>query len=202
MRQRLSTAQPWLSTLARLFLAGVFFFSGWPKLLDSEDTIRNVRAYQLLPEMFVRPYGYALPLVELLIAVLLVIGMATRISSSVFAVMLLTYIFGISMAWARGLQINCGCFDPNPDSVGGTAGYYLQHIGLDTGFLLVAVLLTIWPRSRFSVDGVLGLNDPLEPATDQEPSGHAEGPRKTTKRAGRTSGDAQSPAARPAGPHR
>src|SRR5512135_3107460 len=71
---RLVRAQPWLSTAARLFLAGVFIWAGWPKLIDGEGTVRSVRAFQLVPEVMVRPFAYALPMVELVIAVLLIIG--------------------------------------------------------------------------------------------------------------------------------
>ena len=40
----------WISTLVRLAMAGILIFAAIPKLQDIQQSIRAVRAYQLLPE--------------------------------------------------------------------------------------------------------------------------------------------------------
>jgi uncharacterized membrane protein YphA (DoxX/SURF4 family) len=160
VRDRLSTAQPWLSTLARVFLAGVFIWAGWPKFLDTEGTVRSVRAFQLLPEVAVRPFAYGLPLLELALALVLLLGLATRIAALITAAMMVMFIFGIVMAWARGLSIECGCFGNTGATVVDPVPGYIADLLRDTGFLLVAGLLARWPRSRVSLDGALGLAAP------------------------------------------
>ena len=152
---RLTVWQPWLSTVARLFLAGVFLFAGWPKLIDSEGTVRSVRAFRLLPEALVVPFGYALPLVELVIAVLLIAGLFTRIVAVVTCGMMVMFLFGISSAWARGLSIECGCFGNTGSLVVNPVPGYIQDILRDTGFLVVALCLARWPSSRWSLDRFL-----------------------------------------------
>lgn len=37
--------------------------------------------------------------------------MGTRLAAAASAVLLLMFMAGIASAWARGLQIECGCFD-------------------------------------------------------------------------------------------
>jgi uncharacterized membrane protein YphA (DoxX/SURF4 family) len=160
VRDRLSTAQPWLSTLARVFLAGVFIWAGWPKFLDTEGTVRSVRAFQLLPEVAVRPFAYGLPLLELALALVLLLGLATRIAALITAAMMVMFIFGIVMAWARGLSIECGCFGNTGATVVDPVPGYIADLLRDTGVLLVAGLLARWPRSRVSLDGALGLAAP------------------------------------------
>lgn len=165
MKDRLTTAQPWLSTAARLFLAVVFIWAGWPKLIDGEGTVRSVRAFELLPESLVRPFAYGLPLLELGIALLLVLGLVTRISALVTAALMIMFMFGIVMAWTRGLSISCGCFGNTGTTVPDPVPGYIKDLLRDTGFLLVALALARWPFTRFSLDGPLQITAPAQSAT-------------------------------------
>lgn len=158
------TWQPWLSTAARLFLAGVLAVAGWPKLLDAEGTVRSVRAFQILPEGLVRPFAYGLPMVELVLALLLVLGLGTRIAGAATAVLMIVFLGGIASAWARGLAIDCGCFGSTGNAVPDPVPGYVRDIFRDLLFLGAAVLLTLSPRSRLSIDGLLGLTPEPLPA--------------------------------------
>lgn len=164
MKDRFTTAQPWLSTAARLFLAGVWIWAGVPKFLHSEDTVRSVRAFQILPEALIRPFGYGLPLVELALALLLLLGVGTRIAAVATAGMMIMFMYGISHAWATGLSINCGCFGDTGATVVDPVPGYIRDLLRDLGFLIVAGFLVRWPASKFSVDGILGLTR-REPVT-------------------------------------
>lgn len=158
MIRHLSRWQPWLSTAARLFLAGVFVLAGWPKLIDSEGTVRSVRAFKILPESLVPTFAYALPVVELAIAVLLVVGLFTRYVSLVYAGMMVMFLGGIVQAWARGLSIECGCFGSTGTFVTDPVPGYIRDILRDTGFLVVALALARWPRGVLDADRFLGLS--------------------------------------------
>jgi uncharacterized membrane protein YphA (DoxX/SURF4 family) len=149
--------QPWLSTLARLFLAGVFLTAGWPKLLDTEGTVRSVRAFQLVPEALVRPFAYGLPALELAVAVVLVIGLGTRLAALATAALMVMFLFGIAAAWSRGLAIDCGCFGNAGLAVADPVAGYIRDILRDLGFLAVAAFLVRWPASRLSLDALLGV---------------------------------------------
>ncbi|NLT54620.1 MAG: DoxX family membrane protein [Actinomycetales bacterium] len=161
MRQHFAAAQPWLSTAARVFLAGVFLLSSWPKLNDPEGTVRSVRAYELVPEAVVHPFAYGLPLLELAIALLLLVGLGTRLIALGTSALMLVFMLGIASAWIRGLSIDCGCFSVSPETgVADPVPGYIKRLVEDTGFLAAAVFLFRWPRSRFSLDSVIGLGEP------------------------------------------
>ena len=96
-------SRPWLSLAARLVLAVVFAVAGWPKLLDPDGTIHSVRAFRLVPEAFVPAFGYGLPVLELALALLLLVGLLTRPAAAVTGVLLVMFMVGIAAAWARGL---------------------------------------------------------------------------------------------------
>jgi uncharacterized membrane protein YphA (DoxX/SURF4 family) len=145
----------WVSTVLRVAVGGVFIFSGYTKILDIDETIRSVRNYQLLPEAIVPTVGSALPILELLLAVLLIAGLLTRVTAAVTFLLSLAFFIGVASAWARGLQIECGCFNKGGELAAGKTAQYLPEILRDVGFLVLAGILLFKPRSRFSVDGLL-----------------------------------------------
>jgi uncharacterized membrane protein YphA (DoxX/SURF4 family) len=155
MIKRFTAWQPWLSTASRLFLAGVFLWAGWPKLLDGDGTVRSVRAFRILPDPLVVPFAYALPMVELALAALLIAGLFTRVTALVTGAMMIMFLGGIVSAWARGLSIECGCFGNTGTLVADPVPGYIEDLLRDTGFLLVALFLARWPRSAVAVDRLL-----------------------------------------------
>jgi uncharacterized membrane protein YphA (DoxX/SURF4 family) len=99
--------------------------------------------------------GAAQPFLEIALGLLLLAGLATRLVAGISAALLLVFIAGIISAWARGLQIDCGCFSSGGDLAAGKEAAYWLDILRDVGFLALAGILLWKPRSRFSVDRVL-----------------------------------------------
>ncbi len=145
---------PWAGLLARLVVGGVWIAAGSLKLPDPAASVRAVRAYRLLPEATVHAVGYGLPALEIVIGLLLVVGLGTRIVATISAVLLTLFIFGISSAWARGLQIDCGCFGGGGYAADATSKYPTE-IARDVGLLLGSLLLVVFPRTKASLDGWL-----------------------------------------------
>lgn len=148
----------WVTFAARLLVGGVWLVAGLLKLPDPAASVRAVRAYQLLPEAIVPTVGYALPVIEVLVGLSLIIGLLVRIGGVLSAVLFLAFIVGISSAWARGLQIDCGCFggggyDPN------ATDKYPWEIARDLGLLLASAWLVWRPRSPWAVDNRLLYDD-------------------------------------------
>jgi len=145
----------WLLVLARLVVGGIWVVAGILKVPDPAESVRAVRAYDLLPESVVPTVGYGLPVLEIVLGVCLVAGLLTRGVAVVSALLFIAFIIGIGSAWARGLQIECGCF-------GGAGGYragadaaYPWEIARDVGLLALSLLLAWRPRSPWSADSLL-----------------------------------------------
>jgi uncharacterized membrane protein YphA (DoxX/SURF4 family) len=166
MRERMVTARPWLFTVARLALAGVFIYAGWPKLVDPDGTARSIRAYRLLPEFAVQPLAYALPVFELALALLLILGLGTRAVALITAAVLAMFAVAVGTAWARGLNIDCGCFGNVQDAIDNPARTYGTHILGNLAGTAIAACMARWPYSRFSLDAVLGVTAPSSPGAD------------------------------------
>ena len=142
---------PWLGLVFRLGVGAVWVVAGLAKLPDPEASIRAVRAYELLPEAVVPAVGYGLPVLEIAIGVLLVVGLGTRIAALVSAVLFAAFIVGISAAWARGLQIDCGCFGGGGFRADATA-QYPWDIARDVGLLVLSAALVVRPRTAWALD--------------------------------------------------
>lgn len=147
------------SVAARLVVSGVFIGFGTTKLVDVDQTIRSVRAYRLLPEALVPTVGTALPLLEVLVGLLVLLGLLTRATASVAGLLSLAFVVGIVSAWARGLSIECGCFGTGgftPDPVPG----YLRELAINAVLVAACLRLLTRPPGRLSLDHLLGLTRP------------------------------------------
>ncbi len=113
-----------------------------------------MRAYSLLPEGLVGPVALVLPWFEIALAVLLLVGLATRAAAVMSALLMAAFIAGVASAAARGLSIDCGCFGGGGAVAPGETRY-TEEIVRDAVFLLMAVHLVWRPTSPFSVDGFI-----------------------------------------------
>ncbi|BCY05961.1 MauE/DoxX family redox-associated membrane protein [Actinoplanes sp. L3-i22] len=146
---------PWISTLARLGLAAVWLIAGATKVGDLAESARAVKAYQLMSYDVARVVGGVQPFLEIALGLLLLIGLSTRLTAGISAVLLVIFIAGISWAIYKGLRIDCGCFSSGGELGAGRDTQYGLDILRDLGFLALSGILLWRPRSRFSIDGAL-----------------------------------------------
>jgi protein-disulfide isomerase/uncharacterized membrane protein YphA (DoxX/SURF4 family) len=152
-RERFSGWMPWVSLVVRLALAGVWFYAVAYKLADPQSFIRAIRAYRLVPESFVVPIGYGVPVFEVVVGTLFLVGLGIRAAAVISLIRLVVFTAAIASAWARGLQIECGCFGGGGFATSGT--HYLQDIIRNTLLMGMTALLVWRPRSPFSLDNLL-----------------------------------------------
>ena len=144
----------WLGLLARVVVGGVWVVAGALKLPDPSQSVDAVRAYQLIPGNLVQPVGQLLPVVEVVIGLCLILGLLTRWMAVASAVLFVLFIIGIASAWARGINIDCGCFggggyDPDAQSK------YPWEIARDVALLLASLFLVWKPSTRLALDSLL-----------------------------------------------
>ncbi|KOX07227.1 MauE/DoxX family redox-associated membrane protein [Nocardiopsis sp. NRRL B-16309] len=152
---RWPAVQPWITLACRLGLAGVLLYAAVSKYPPALS-IQAVEAYDLFPVEIAELIGYTLPLFEIALALLLLVGLATRFTGAVSALLMIAFIAGIVSAMARGLSIDCGCFGGGGQVDPGETSYGLS-IARDIGFAALGAFIAIWPRSPFAVDRALGL---------------------------------------------
>ncbi|WP_241037142.1 MauE/DoxX family redox-associated membrane protein [Blastococcus litoris] len=143
---------PWSATVARLVLGVVLVVAGVLKIPDPAAAERAVRAYRLLPEGLVAPVAFGLPVLEIAAGLALLAGVFVRTAALASAVLMAVFLVGVGSAWARGLQIDCGCFGGGGEVAPGETAYPAE-IARDTALLLAALALARWPRSRLALGG-------------------------------------------------
>jgi len=162
----------WITFAARVILGGAIAVSGFLKIGNlvtviiqnmsgqgvptTPQTVKDVLNYQLgLPVWISNTVGYAMPIIEILLGLAILVGLWTRWTAALGGLMMLVYIVAISSAWARGLTISCGCFGPSHQLGEGEKPMYWLDILRDIGLLICAVWIFLFPKSPLSVDGWL-----------------------------------------------
>jgi len=141
----------WFGLFARLTLGGVLVAAGWLKVIAPAKSQMAVRAYEVLPISVANFFGIALPWFEVGLGVLLILGIAVRLSAALGGALMVLFIAAISQAWARGLSIDCGCFGGGGTVAPGQTKY-LSEIFRDTGLALLALYLIRYPLTRFAAE--------------------------------------------------
>ncbi len=137
----------------RLVLAGILGYAGLTKIFEVDGARNAILAYRIFPVEWAGVLGWALPTVEILLAVLLLIGLFTRWAALISGLLMAAFIVGIVSVWVRGYSIDCGCFGGGGDiTPEGRNMRYATEIGRDLLFMGMAAWLTVRPRSLWSLD--------------------------------------------------
>jgi uncharacterized membrane protein YphA (DoxX/SURF4 family) len=154
---RRGIAAHWVTLTARLIVGAVFIVAGLAKLGDPVASAEAAQTYQILPGGLAALWGYGQPTLEIILGILLFVGLATRLVAVITGVLLIAFIGGMSVAWARGLSIECGCFGG-----GGTAGpghtQYPLDLLRDIGLVALIAIVIAWPAGALAVDRLLGID--------------------------------------------
>ena len=151
MKEKLLALQPWFGLAARLILGGVLFLAGFLKIDEPDKSQMAVRAYEMLPISIANLLGLILPPIEIVIGALLILGALTRVMAALGGFTMVIFIIAIAQAWARGLNIDCGCFGGGGAVEPGQTKY-LQEILRDAGLAFLAAYLIRYPSTKFSLD--------------------------------------------------
>ena len=95
---------------ARLCLGGVFLVSAIGKMMDREGTAVSMSRYPFLPSGFGRFIAYTFPVLELAVAVMLILGLLTRLAAVISVGMFLLFIVLTAYDLTRGSSQSCHCF--------------------------------------------------------------------------------------------
>ncbi len=134
-----------LGMLARFIVGLVFVFAAVGKIVDPEFFARSIERYQLLPVAVVNIVAVVLPWIELFVGMALVFGIRIRAAALIGGVLLFVFTLAVASAWARGLNIECGCFS----QTGASAVVSLQKIAENIGLLLATAVAYVAQSMRF-----------------------------------------------------
>jgi uncharacterized membrane protein YphA (DoxX/SURF4 family) len=148
--------QPIITLLARLVLGGVLLAAGGLKVLKPTESANAVAAYKILPTNVAHLVGYALPWLEVALALLLIVGFMVRPAAILSGLIMVVFAIAIASVWARGMLIDCGCFggggEIDPSLASEVRRTYFIEIMRDLGLALAGLYLYFFPYGKLSLE--------------------------------------------------
>ena len=95
--------------LIRIVLAGVFVLAGVGKFLDPEGSAKAVKDFGVPASLSV-PLGYALPVAEVIFAVLLLFVSTSWFGAVGASILLIAFVGGMLWQYSQGKAPECHCF--------------------------------------------------------------------------------------------
>ena len=140
----------WTYRIIRIFIGGVFLWSGFGKLLDPKSFAVIIEAYGLIPGSWVMPVAVLLPALEVVAA----LGLLMDIEGSLtmISVLLVLFMTIVSYGIWMGLDVDCGCF--GPEDLEGKAYHGLRPALYRDIVMMVAVIFLYYQRYRQTVTPV------------------------------------------------
>ena len=130
----------YLMLIGRLILSAAFILAALPKIQDPATFAISVEGYRVVTANLAMWIALMLPWLELVAGFGLLIPQIRRGSNLIIALLLIVFIALHASAWARGLDINCGCFNAHESEK--TPDYLwlvLRNIGLLTACIFVLI---------------------------------------------------------------
>lgn len=132
-----------LELILRLALGGVFVFAGAAKLRDLQQFFLDVHHFSLTPWDVSIVLAMFLPWLEIVAGLALIARQLYLGAIAVSAAMSLVFLGAIASAWARGLDITCGCFGHENNATN-----FPRHLALNGAMLAAALVLGVLARRR------------------------------------------------------
>jgi uncharacterized membrane protein YphA (DoxX/SURF4 family) len=156
----------WVGVAARLILGGALLWAGLAKVGDLQLSVQQVRDYSILPFGLTRLVGTVLPIAEVMLGALIVLGAFTRVMAALGGLLMVAYMIAIASLWARGMTLDCGCFGAPEELASFEEARlgYIKDLLRDAVFLGAAGWLLWRPQANPSVDQWLFRPVEAEPA--------------------------------------
>tara|TARA_B100000945_G_C20380381_1_gene596916 strand:- start:389 stop:1480 length:1092 start_codon:yes stop_codon:yes gene_type:complete len=99
-----------ISFLPRMLLGIIFIYASYYKIIDPISFSKNIHNYHLVPIWTENLAALIIPWLELIIGINLILGVFIEGSKIIIISLLIFFIFILSQAAIRGIDVHCGCF--------------------------------------------------------------------------------------------
>jgi uncharacterized membrane protein YphA (DoxX/SURF4 family) len=141
----------WLVLAVRVVLGAIFVVAGASKVGHADMFAAQIAGFRLLPAAVIAPIAIALPFLEVLLGIYLILGLFTRTAAWIAVALLAAFDLAIASAVVRGMSVSCGCFGPNDATVTSWA-----EVARDAVFVVLAAFVALRPPGTFALDRRIG----------------------------------------------
>jgi len=140
----------------RVIIGAVFIYASVNKLFNPADFAKAILRYDMAPLFIINFMAITIPWIEFAIGIFLIFGIMKKPVSLMGALSLVLFIFALISAYARGLDISCGCFSLEETA---TKGDILQRI-IEDFFMLAGIsIIYKFPGTKKELDTVKSVNN-------------------------------------------
>lgn len=139
-----------ISAFARFYMAYIWISAGLAKINQHLAVAQTIQAYEIFTPEWSNYLAYLIGPLEIAGGLLLLFGLFLRTASWVSIVVLTLFIIGIAQAWARGLDIDCGCFTVDPNE-GAQEMNYMKTIARDIFYIALMLWIIKRPFKKFAL---------------------------------------------------
>ncbi|ATZ08580.1 MULTISPECIES: MauE/DoxX family redox-associated membrane protein [Corynebacterium] len=139
-----------VSAFARFYMAYIWIKAGVAKLGEPLSVMQSIKAYEIFTLEWSGYLANIIGPLEIIGGVLLLLGLFLKTSAKVGTIVLALFMIGIGQAWLRGLGIDCGCFEANPEQDAQVMNYMMTLLR-DTFYIFLMVWTMVRPFKKFAL---------------------------------------------------
>ncbi len=137
-----------ITLIFRLIVGMIFIYASYDKIINPIDFSDNIHNYHITPIFVENLAALIIPWVELIVGISLILGVFLDGAVSITIALLIFFIFILSQAVFRGIDVHCGCFKSEADI--GTTDLRMELIKrIIEDFILLGMSIAIKLRNKF-----------------------------------------------------
>lgn len=125
----------------RLAIGITFVYAAVDKIIHPDQFARIIYNYHLAPGQLINIFALFLPWVELITGVFVIVGYWEKAATVMIGGMLVMFIFALSMALVKGVNIECGCFSTTSKAKGPVKDLIFRDV-----LLLLSCGVILWAK--------------------------------------------------------
>lgn len=138
-------SHPIIILICRIIVGYIFLSFGISKLAEPALFAKEISHYDIAPLWSINLIAIFIPWIEILAGLMFLLGVLPKTNSIIIGGLLVFFIIMVASAWARGLNINCGCSQVNPTPVG------LKKIIENSISLIMCIIVYLYPTKKLTI---------------------------------------------------
>jgi putative oxidoreductase len=104
-------SNPVTLSIFKILLGVLFVISSISKIQNPAKFMDAIDAYKIVPAIFVRPFALFIPWLQIICGLFFIFDIYAQSTALIISGLLFVYTIAIAQAFARGMSMECGCFD-------------------------------------------------------------------------------------------
>jgi len=132
----------------RIALGITFIYASFDKISHPAEFAKIIHNYRILPGYLINIFAIALPWIELISGLFLVVGFLRGGALSIIISLLIVFMIAIGINIIRGVNLSCGCFTVSEMAKSNSWSTFIR----DTWLFAMALFIYFFDSSALALD--------------------------------------------------